>query len=154
MQQAGIEVIFNNMTMIDNRYGINLNIMGKGATEYKTQTMRLNNIVVYGECEIPDCIDENNEDHCFKEDKYGVIAGSSQHNVKGPHENGVSALPPMLIMKDPAWGGVNIWTNLTFVDFKKETLVGLKNSIVGTVASASDYIPPVTFFNSKFVNVA
>jgi len=54
-------------------------------------------------------------------------------NRKGPHVTDTSALPPMKIMADPAWGGVNYWKNLTFVDFKKETLVGLKNSIIGCV---------------------
>jgi len=57
-------------------------------------------------------------------------------------------------MGDACWGLENEYTNLTFVDFKKETLYGLKNSIIGYPKSASDFAAPTTMRNSRFVNCA
>jgi hypothetical protein len=73
---------------------------------------------------------------------------------KPNHIQKMSSLPPAVIMGDACWGAVNYYENMTFVDFKKETLYGLKNSILGYQKSASDFSPPAVLKNSRFINVA
>lgn len=111
-------------------------------------------MMIYGESEIPDCIDENNGDWCFQEDKYGITPGHCSVKGKDNHIQAKSSLPPYKLSGDACWGMENEYRNLTFVDFKKETLYGLKNSILGYADTASDFAPPVTLWNTRFINVA
>jgi hypothetical protein len=62
---TAIEVRMTNMTMIDNRKGVAVNLAQNGDQQYKHLKLKLENMVIYGESEIPDCIDENNGDWCF-----------------------------------------------------------------------------------------
>jgi len=61
---TGMEVRLRNMTMIDNRKGVAAYI-GQKEQQYKKVTTKLQDMMIYGESEIPDCIDENNGDFCF-----------------------------------------------------------------------------------------
>lgn len=150
---TAIEVRFTNMTMIDNRKGIAA-FLGQGKRQYERLYSRLKNIKIYGESEIPDCVDENNGDFCFQEDKYGVVAGGCHQGGKPVHITKTSPLPPDNLMVDTCFGMENEYEDLEFIDFKKSTLYGLKNSIIGYPTSNSDFSPPMMLKNSRFINVA
>ena len=82
------------------------------------------------------------------------MAGHCTYSGKSNHIQPESDLPPAKIKGDACWGALNFYENITFVDFKKETLYGLKNSILGYANSASDYSPTTVLTNSRFINVA
>ena len=66
----GYTVIFRNMTMIDNKFGLGIS-MGN-ATDEATYSI-LNDNYIYGESEIPDCPNNKTNDYCEITDKAAVF---------------------------------------------------------------------------------
>ena len=131
MFMEGMQAKMSNMTMIDNRHGVGIQLEQAGNEYSEDILMEMNDIIVYGDSEILDC-PADQKDKCFKGDKVGVIPGAVAYGGKSPHITGESALPPYKIKKDASWGGKSVWNRMIFKDYKGSTPLGLKNSIIST----------------------
>jgi len=147
----GVSAKLTNMTMIDNRHGVGIQLVQK-AREYEDLLMEYNDLIIYGDSEALDC-PVGKEDRCFKTDKVGVMTGAVAYKGKSNHITGVSAFPPYKIKGDSSWGGVSVWNRLTFVDYKAATGFGKRNSIISTSKYQPDYIPQIIAHDTKFINV-
>lgn len=111
-------LIFQNMTMVDNREGFGANIANK-PTEFDMDTvdMTFRNIKIYGESSNPDCPQNGGGGFCHQIDKYGLLSSSGTYNNKDFHIGAMSPLPPHKIKSIASFGTKIELYNMQFFNF-------------------------------------
>jgi len=140
------------MTAMDNLEGIGMQIHMQGDDQYKELLMEMNDMVLFGETEIPDCPDKE-RDFCIMAHKFALFPPAAAIKGKAPHRNSASALPMIKIKGDSSWGGRTKIRNATFIGFKAKTHLGLDNSIFGSSDYQPDYTPMLEFSDSTFIDI-
>lgn len=78
-------MVYTNMTMMDNVEGVGMQIHMPGEREYNELLMEMNDMVIYGETEIPDCPVKGNGDFCLMHSKKGLFPPAAAIKGKFPH---------------------------------------------------------------------
>ena len=99
------EVIFSNMTGIDNGLGLGIGgVMPK--MSHDRLTLRFKNSKIYGESPAPDCPQDGKGGYCDKSEKCGFMAATTITKPKFIHPIPSSAKPYHKPKSYGAWGGI------------------------------------------------
>jgi hypothetical protein len=131
------------MTMIDNGQGIGAHVVQLGPDskqqkvvnmiEFEDFPMEMNDNVIYGESEMPDCPSNfNSGDFCILKSKFGAFQISGAAKGKAPHILAASKFPIEKIKGDAIWGPKSIWRRNRFVNWNYKTREGMANTILGS----------------------
>ena len=140
--------------MIDNVLGLGMQIEKAGDDQYLLLKMEINDNMLYGESEIPDCPDQRNGDYCVIINKRAIHPPASATKGKVPHTTAASSLPLYKIKGDTSWGSKTTLTNNTFTGFNGKTRMGMQNVMFSSSFYQPDYTPMLEFDNTKFVDIA
>ena len=143
------------MTLIDNGHSLSANV-GLDGNE---QSVKLKNILFYGETEARDCnsqnwCEENNSGGgCY--DKSAIMPSSYAGHSKPPLISKPTGYPQFKIKADCSLGGKTTYENLQFINFKSaKTWCGKQQRLFVLNPTNADYLPQTKFFNTRFENVA
>lgn len=142
------------MTVVDNIQGMGGMINNKN-NEYDMDIVDLTfrDIKVYGEYGNPDCPQEGKGGYCFKTTKFGFFTGLGTWGGKEHHIGTSSPLPPHNVMAISSWGTRVELFGVQFINWKKETEMGMPMRAFELHPWGSDLIPMHEFYDTKFVNV-
>lgn len=143
------------MTFIDNGHSLSANV----GLEGDDQSVKLKNILFYGETEARDCDYQNAcEENKFAtgcEDKSAIMPSSYAAHNKPPLISTPTGWPQYKIKADCSLGGKTTYENLQFINFKSEkTWCGSYQKLFVLNPTNADYLPQTKFFNTRFENVA
>lgn len=143
------------MTFIDNGHSLSANV----GLEGDDQSVKLKNILFYGETEARDCKYQNQcEDNdsgggCY--DKSAIMPSSYAGHSKPPLISTPTGWPQYKIKADCSLGGKTTYENLQFINFKSaKTWCGTQQRLFVLNPTNADYLPQTKFFNTRFENVA
>jgi len=116
--QATNNVIFSNMTLIDNGYSA-IPMVGLEGTN---QSAIMRNIKFYGETEARDCQIKgfciDNPWHNICQDKSAIMPSSYADHAKDPLIDKKPTWPQFKIKGDASFGGTTTYENIEFYNFK------------------------------------
>lgn len=142
------EVRLHHMTMLDNRQGMTA---GLGGGDYDHNKIVIDDNIVYGETEIPDCPEDKS--FCFKYDKFGFMLTGGTEKGKGLHVTGSHTLPAHKVKSLAIWHTTQVMRRNHFIGFNKKTQQGMRLDIFELNKYAADYHPMAEFFDTKFTDV-
>jgi hypothetical protein len=139
-------VIFSNMKMIDNQYGMGASLTGPG----KNGVVHINDNKIWGESELPDC--PPNGGFCTS-----PMRGGFCMNTMGG-EKPLHPIPPKRIPydkpgADASWDGKFIFNNNELINFKALSRNGGTSRAFILHANSPDYMPAHSFLNTMFTDV-
>jgi hypothetical protein len=145
------KAIFTGMTMIDNKLGLGLSMTAGIKGDYFNMSVELNNNKIYGESPAPDC--PINGGYCIKGDKCGLMSTIFIRGAKPLHPSSSSPKPYHKSKSYGTWGGEAYLSGNEYINFRAKTKEGSTNSVLCLNPTASDYIPPHHFVDTKLNNI-
>lgn len=123
--KAPLNVVFRNMTGIDNALGLSVGAGHNEETEYNDNTCELHDSKIYGESPIPDCPQDGEGGYCFKDlPKCGFHSSFSQWNSRKIHPRIKSGKPMHTSHSFGSWGVRALFNNNEFINFFPKTAMG------------------------------
>jgi len=121
------------------------------ASDYSEIIVEFNDNHVYGESEAEDCPADGS--FCKPLEKMGFFMSGAYFGGKPAHVVDTSPLPYSNVHSHSAWGTRVLHNREKFINFKKETREGLRQSAIALSPWAYDYAPAQEFFDCEFIDV-
>lgn len=115
--------------------------------------MKFRNSKIYGESPAPDCPQNGKGGYCDKGERCGLMSAVSLTGAKPIHPMMPSPKPYHKCKSYGSWGATAYFENMEFINFYERTTTGARQTAICLNPTASDYIPPHLFKNTKFNNV-
>jgi len=142
-------VIFSNMVLVDNHYGIAGVVTCPG--DYAESELVIRDSVFYGDSISPDCPPDGG--FCHRTDKTAIVVSGPIQATKKPHQSSPTQLPFWMILKDGCWTGRNSYENNKFINYSGTTQTGTSSHVFRLNPESSDYISPVRATKNEFIDV-